>query len=194
MPQIFFHLVFVFVFVAFMGIRAYYYRKATRLGGERELKEDRLTLARRILGIPFVLILLGYMIYPPLLSWATLPLPLWAQWLGVILVLGSLALIWWVQWALDLNFSHILHLRQSHTLVTYGPYRWVRHPMYTTLYMHGLATLLLTRNWLIGGAYLLSLTAIILLRLKNEEALMLETFGEDYRAYMEHTGRFLPGF
>lgn len=194
MPLIFFHLVFVFVFVTFMGIRAYYYRKATQLGGERELKEDRLTLARRIIGVPFVLGLIGYMVYPPLLGFATLPLPTWAQWLGVILGLASLGLIWWVQWALDLNFSHILHLRQSHTLVTHGPYRWARHPMYTALYLHGLFTLLLTRNWLIGGAYLLSLTAIVLLRLKNEEALMLETFGEEYRVYMGSTGRFLPGF
>jgi protein-S-isoprenylcysteine O-methyltransferase Ste14 len=106
--------------------------------------------------------------------------------------LASLPLIWWVQWALDINFSTTLHVRDKHTLVRHGPYRWVRHPMYTALYIHLLAILLLTANWFVGGMFLLMQTIIIALRLRNEEAAMVEKFGNEYREYMKHTGRFLP--
>jgi len=132
------------------------------------------------------------MVRPGLLAWATVELPEWLQWLGVLLGLASLPLIWWVQEALGSNFSTTLHVRSEHTLVTQGPYRWVRHPMYTVLYMVLLAVFLLTGNWLISGVFLVSMTMIVLFRLGNEEAVMLEKFGEDYRRYMQRTGRFLP--
>ena len=70
--------------------------------------------------------------------------------------------------------------------MTHGPYHWVRHPMYTVLYMHLFAVLLLTRNWLIGGVFLLAMTLIIAQRLKREEATMIETFGDTYRAHASH--------
>jgi protein-S-isoprenylcysteine O-methyltransferase Ste14 len=137
-------------------------------------------------------LLLAYMFRPGLLSWAALDLPAWAQWLGVAMGAASLLLIWWVQAALGSNFSTTLHLREEHTLVSHGPYRWVRHPMYTVLYLHLLAIFLLTQNWLIGGFFLSALTIIIATRLAKEEAVMIEKFGEEYQAYMLRSGRFLP--
>lgn len=192
MPQTFFHLTFIFVFVAFMGIRAFYFRKAQLYGGQAEYKEEKLTKIRQSFGLIFPLSILAYMIWPSILEWATFSLPVWAQWIGVALGMFTLPFIWWVQWALDVNFSVILHVRKEHTLITHGPYRWIRHPMYSALYMHGLSTLLLTRNWFIGGMYLLALTAIVVARLKNEEVTMIEKFGDEYRQYIKRTGRFLP--
>jgi protein-S-isoprenylcysteine O-methyltransferase Ste14 len=192
MPQTFFHLTFITTFIAFMGIRAYYFRKAQQQGGHAEYKEEKMTKIRQTVGWIFPLTLLAYMIRPSILGWATVPLPVWAQWTGVVLGLASLALIWWVQWALDLNFAVILHIRDQHTLITNGPYTWVRHPMYTTLYIHGISSLLLTSNWFVGGLYLLALTLIVVFRLNNEEATMIEKFGDEYRKYMARTGRFLP--
>jgi protein-S-isoprenylcysteine O-methyltransferase Ste14 len=52
--------------------------------------------------------------------------------------------------------------------------------------------LLLTSNWLIGGLFLLAVTVAVIPRLPREEALMIEKFGDSYRAYMKRTGRFLP--
>jgi protein-S-isoprenylcysteine O-methyltransferase Ste14 len=97
-----------------------------------------------------------------------------------------------VHTALGDNFSTTLHLRENHTLVTDGPYRWIRHPMYTVLYVHLIGIFLLTGNWLIGGVYFLALSLIIVFRLNREEATMVEKFGDQYRQYMEQTGRFLP--
>ena len=193
MDKSFFHAVFVVVFVAFTLIRASYQRKAVQTRGRVEFKEGKLLTAfRLILGIPFMLGLLGYLIRPSLFAWADFPLPQWAQWIGVFLGLASLPLIVWTHRALGSNFSTTLHVREEHTLVTDGPYRWVRHPMYAVLYIHFIAILLLTGNWFIGGVFLVAQTLIIARRLKNEETAMIEKFGDGYRQYMRRTGRFLP--
>ncbi len=54
------------------------------------------------------------------------------------------------------------------------------------------AVFLLTENWFIGGFFLGALTLIVATRLKREEQVMLEKFGDEYRTYMQQTGRFLP--
>jgi protein-S-isoprenylcysteine O-methyltransferase Ste14 len=55
-----------------------------------------------------------------------------------------------------------------------------------------LSLVLLTGNWFIGGVPLLALTLVVVWRLGREEAAMIEKFGDDYRAYMRRSGRFLP--
>jgi len=193
MSDMFFHWAFVAVFVVFSVIRAYYHRLADRTKGRAEYREGRLHIALRLLfGIPFMLTVAAYMLRPSILDWARLDLPVWARWIGLVLGLASVPLIGWVQSALGSNFSTVLHVRDEHTLVTDGPYRWVRHPMYTALYINLLAAFLLTENWLIGGVFLLSLTLIVASRVGKEEQAMLEKFGEQYRDYMQHSRRFLP--
>lgn len=193
MSQAFFHTVFIVVFAGFTLIRMYYHRKAQKAMGKVEYKEGRWHVALRLIfGLPFMLVFAAYLVWPGLLAWAEFPLPAWAQWLGVVVGVASLPLIAWVQWALDTNFSTILHVREDHTLITRGPYRWVRHPMYTVLYVWEIAILLLTRNWFIGGFILVALTLIVVTRLQKEEAAVVEKFGDEYRAYMQRTGRFLP--
>jgi protein-S-isoprenylcysteine O-methyltransferase Ste14 len=193
MNQMFFHIVFVVVFTSFTIIRMIYHRKASQTRGKVEYKEGRLNLALRLIfGIPFILLLFVYMFNPGILSWAQFTLPEWAQWLGVVLGIASIPLIWWVQWALGSNFATTLHVREEHTLVTHGPYRWVRHPMYTVLYILEVAILLLTANWFLGGVLLIGQTVVIVNRINNEEKVMIEKFGDEYRAYIHRTGRFLP--
>lgn len=187
------HLIFVVSFTTFTLIRMYYHRLATRHGGKVVFKESRKHMAlRAVFGIPFMLALFVYMFYPRLLAWAVIPLPVWAQWLGAGLSLSVLPLIFWVQRSLGVNFSSTLHVRDEHTLVTHGPYRWVRHPMYSVFFIQSIGFLLLTSNLLIGGVYLVALTLIVVTRIQHEETAMLEKFGPSYREYMARTGRFLP--
>jgi protein-S-isoprenylcysteine O-methyltransferase Ste14 len=188
-----FHLGFILVFLGFTVIRAYFHKKAQENRGPAEYKEGKLhTALRLVIGIPFMLSLLVYMIQPGWFTWASLPLPPWARWIGLILGIASLPLILWVQIALGSNFATTLLVRQEHTLVTQGPYRWVRHPMYTVLFIHIVALLLLSSNWYIGGVPLLAFTLIVAIRLKNEERAMAEKFGPAYQDYIRRTGRFLP--
>ncbi|MDP3696794.1 MAG: isoprenylcysteine carboxylmethyltransferase family protein [Candidatus Taylorbacteria bacterium] len=192
MEQKFFHVSFIILFVLILAIRAYCHRLAIKYAGKTEFKEKR--LMRAIIGVPFVLLLVKYMIDPGFFVWARLDMPAWLQWLGFALGTASIPITVWIHANLGINFSSVLHVREKHTLSTTGPYKWVRHPMYTVLFMHFLGILFLTENLFIGGVSLLGFIIIIAGRLKNEERLMLETFGDDYRRYMERTGRFLPKF
>ena len=195
MEPIFFHYAFIAIFLVFVAIRLTYHRKAQRSMGKAEFKEGKLHIAMRLtFGIPFLLTLVAYMFRPEVLSWAALPLPAWLRGAGFAMAAASLPLFWWVHRALGSNFSGTLHVREEHTLVTHGPYRWVRHPMYTAFYIYLTGILLLTANWFIGGFFLAGLTLVVVNRLKNEELAMVEKFGERYRDYMRRTGRFLPAF
>src|SRR5688572_23111065 len=189
MDQTFFHMAFVAIFITFLAIRVAYHRLAMRSRGKVEYKESKRFIAVRfILALLLVPALFAYMFQPDILSWAALSLPEWMRWLGVLLGLASLPLLLWVHWALGSNFSGTLHVREEHTLVTHGPYRWVRHPMYSVFYVFMLSILLMTANWLVGGVSLLALTLVMVARLKNEEATMIEKFGDRYREYMRRTG------
>ena len=192
MSQTFFHSVFVIFFALFAVIRVYFQWRARPLQGQVEYKESKLNIALRgLIGAIFFLGVLFYIVRPQVLAWAELPLPQWLQWLGVVLGGISLPLLTWTQLALGSNFSPTLHVRQEHTLVTSGPYLYVRHPMYTALFLSLSAILLLTRNWLVGGVPLVGLCVIVLLRIKHEERAMIEKFGDEYREYMKRTRRFL---
>jgi protein-S-isoprenylcysteine O-methyltransferase Ste14 len=81
--------------------------------------------------------------------------------------------------------------RKEHTLVTTGPYRWIRHPFYTSAALAILGNSLAAANWFIfsAGSLVFVLMAI---RVRKEEENLIARFGDDYRNYMQRTGRFLP--
>ena len=174
-------------------IRSRAHREALKSSGPIEEFESRLNLALRLAAaLSLFAALIVYLIHPVWLSWSSIALPAWLRWLGAPLGVVALSLLFWVHRELGRNFRGTLHLRAEHELVTSGPYRWVRHPMYTVFYLIGISILLLTANWLIGGGTLIVLTAVMLSRMKHEEAVMTERFGETYRAYIARTGLFLP--
>ena len=188
-----FHILFIIAFLGFTGIRMYYHRKAFATAGQFTYKEGRFSsILRGLFGFPYILSLFAYMVYPPILSWAAFSLPDGLRWLGAVLCLAVLPLILWVQRSLGSNFSTRIHIRDEHTLVTQGPYRWVRHPMYTVFMIQSIGLLLLTANWFVGGVYILALMLIVIIRTPFEENMMIDKFGEQYRRYMSQTGKFLP--
>ena len=121
-----------------------------------------------------------YFTAPQWVAWANIPLPAWVRWLGLALGYANLPLLWWIEATLGKNFNTTLHLREGHTLVTGGPYRWARHPMYTSLFVFTLAVLLASANWLVGLPGLIGLTGIVVNRIDAEESLMMERFGADH--------------
>jgi protein-S-isoprenylcysteine O-methyltransferase Ste14 len=147
---------------------------------------------RAVLGLGYVGALLVYVFFPSILAWAAFPLPSWLRWIGAGVTAAALLLLAWVQWSLGKNFNTTLHLREGHTLVVSGPYRWVRHPMYTALFLLGVGFLLLTANAFVGVPLLVALPVIVIQRIGKEETMMVEQFGNEYRSYMQRTGRFLP--
>jgi protein-S-isoprenylcysteine O-methyltransferase Ste14 len=118
-------------------------------------------------------------------------LPPWLRWLGV--VAGGLCsvLMYWTLSSLGRNLTDTVVTRAQATLVTHGPYRWVRHPFYVTAALLMLSATVLTANWLIGVSSLLVL-GLLAIRTPKEEQMLIARFGEEYRQYMASTGRFFP--
>ena len=180
----------VFLLMAgFVAIRARHrggYVAAERSG--RALRRERLLTSGVTLGtfLPFLAYMLG------LLDGLALSAPSWVQGVGVAVGVGGLVLLARTHAALGRNFSPVLDLRSEHTLIEAGPYRFVRHPMYTSgfLLFGGLG--LVALNPALGGPPLLALGLLVLLRLPDEEAMMAERFGDAWRAYAGRTGRLLP--
>ena len=98
----------------------------------------------------------------------------------------------WTHRTLGRNWSGILEVREDHRLVTSGPYRWVRHPMYSVFFIFCFAQLVISANALVGMIGLSTLSYFYLRRVHDEEAMMIEQFGDAYRQYMGRTGRLVP--
>lgn len=90
------------------------------------------------------------------------------------------------------SWSISLEVREHHRLVTQGVYRVIRHPMYSAFWLMAFGQLLLLNNVVAGPAGLAGFGLLYILRVKEEERMMLETFGEEYREYIEQTPRIIP--
>ncbi len=180
------------VLVAAAAIGVTFRRRAEREGGAMRTDEGkRLVRLLRLLGLFVLAPLLAYLIHPPWMAWARLGLPEGIRWLAAAIALGLLPIFYWIFSSIGNNISPTQATRQHHQLVTHGPYRWVRHPLYSFGFVLVLALTLLTDLWWLAVAMLPPL-AILLWRTPIEEARLVETFGDAYRAYMRQTGRFWP--
>jgi protein-S-isoprenylcysteine O-methyltransferase Ste14 len=132
-----------------------------------------------------------YLVSPSRMAWSQLPLPVWLRCVGAGLLMAGTGLLMWTFRRLGKNLTDTVVTRRDHTLVTRGPYRWVRHPFYDSAALFMLGISLLAANWflLVTSSLLFSLLVI---RTRIEEQKLLERFGDSYRAYVARTGRFLP--
>ncbi|MGH6771551.1 MAG: protein-S-isoprenylcysteine O-methyltransferase [Xanthobacteraceae bacterium] len=107
-----------------------------------------------------------------------------------------LASLWCIHRSLqDLGrgFSPSLEIRHQHQLVTAGIYRQIRHPMYLGFLLWAIAQVMLLPNWIAGPAALVGWIVLFVARVGREEGMMLQEFGDQYRAYMARTARLVPG-
>jgi len=126
------------------------------------------------------------------LDFANYNLPGWWGWAGVLLLAGSLLVFARAHTDLKNNWSPTLEIHSGHTLVTNGIYRFIRHPMYASQLLWALAQILLLQNWLAGPLHLVFFVPFYLLRVRAEEKMMLDTFGEPYRLYAKKVGGVFP--
>ena len=191
--QLGFRVILSTLYVLVVLVRSYYMRR----GGQSDQTISRTREERFALPLLAFINVLGtiagfvYVFAPQRTRWATLPTPTWSRWVGVGLGAASLPLFLWTHHALGKNWSLALVTKEEHTLVSSGPYHSVRHPMYTAIFLQSLASFLLSANWVIGLAGL-GTSILCVARVGEEEALMVDEFGDQYRDYMERTGRFLP--
>ncbi len=172
---------------ALLGLR---YRKSW--GKVVKRGEGRLKFgAAGFLSLAWMSASVAFVVNPAWMSWSALPLPVSLRWTGVGVILATIVFPLSAFFSLGKNYSGTVVIKDSHTLVTSGPYRWVRHPIFTSYFALALSLFLLTTNWFVGLA-LLALSILLASRVEGEEALLLGRFGDEYRTYMRRTGRFLP--
>jgi protein-S-isoprenylcysteine O-methyltransferase Ste14 len=167
--------------------------QATREKLDRWQEGALILFTLRPIGIAGMLGLVAFVIDPWLMSWSALPLPDWLRWSGIGVGVLAGALLVWTFRSLGKNLTDTVVTRKQHTLVTSGPYRWVRHPFYVVVALSFVGNALAAANWFIflSGALALGL---IVMRTRIEEEKLLERFGDEYRAYRQRTGRFFPRF
>jgi protein-S-isoprenylcysteine O-methyltransferase Ste14 len=191
MEQSIFKIVFVIGFIIVFSIRIPHSLRgrSNRVVVDRNPVRERILLALLSVGVgvlPLVYIL------TPWLRFADYQLPAWMGWMGAAIYAVGLWLLWRAHADLGQNWSHTLELRQGHQLVTSGIYGRIRHPMYAFGWLLGIAQALLLWNWVVAVAGLVSFALIYFQRVSREEQMMLDQFGQEYRAYMNRTGRVIP--
>ena len=133
-----------------------------------------------------------FYLFSPWLDFADYDLPGWLGWIGTAVFAAALLLLWRSHADLGRNWSAILQIRQEHTLITNGVYRYMRHPMYAAHMLWAIAQGLLLQNWLAGWIFLIAFIPTYLVQAPKEEQMMLDNFGEEYRNYISRTGRIIP--
>jgi protein-S-isoprenylcysteine O-methyltransferase Ste14 len=166
-------------------------RKQERMSEQRVSNQERIMLGLLFVGMFFVPIIYAASGW---LDFANYTLPAWAGWLGVGILSAALFVFWRAHADLGLNWSPSLEIREKHELITRGIYSLIRHPMYASQWLWVIAQPLLLQNWIAGFLDLLIFIPFYFLRVRAEEALMLETFGDQYHNYMQKIGSVLPRF
>lgn len=113
------------------------------------------------------------------------------QAIGLVMTVAGLAFSLWARFYLGSNWSAAVHVKADHQLVRSGPYRFVRHPIYTGILVAFVGTALAQDRWRSLLAVVVMLAGL-LYKLRLEERWMTETFGDAYRDYRRHTKALVP--
>jgi protein-S-isoprenylcysteine O-methyltransferase Ste14 len=187
-----FRLVFAALFLLLFGVVGTYRRNA-HAGRRIDYSKEggAVFVALRLGGLFLWLYCFLYIFSPGILNWSFVDIPSPVRWGGAAMVLLLLPLVVSAQQALGRNVSPTVMIHEDHELVTSGPYRWIRNPLYTAggLILAGLGLLSASLFLLAGAAIALMLVRV---RLPREESELEARFGQEYRDYASRTGRFFP--
>jgi protein-S-isoprenylcysteine O-methyltransferase Ste14 len=189
----------IFTVIYFVGIVAEMIIRAplNQRRKQEKMSEQRVTgQEKTLLGLLFVGMFFVPIIYAASnwLDFANYTLPAWAGWLGVLILAAAIFVFWRAHADLGLNWSPSLEIREKHELITRGIYGVIRHPMYASQWLWIIAQPLLLQNWIAGFLNLLVFIPFYFLRVKAEEQMMVEKFGDQYHTYMEKVGAIFPKF
>ena len=115
------------------------------------------------------------------------------QWLGVVIAAAGMAIACWARLHLGSNWSGVVTLKEGHELIRTGPYRTIRHPIYTGILLafFGNVIQLGQVRGLIGLAVI---WLSFYIKARREESFLVQEFGPKFDEHVQHTGMFLPKF
>lgn len=189
-----FRLFFFFVLVSAFLISGTYRRRA-RQSGDVIARQDEgkiVLLIRLVIALPLLISLLLYIIYPQGLSWSHFELPLWLRWVAVGSAVLAVPFILWVFRNIGRNISETVLTKSDHMLITSGPYRWIRHPLYSGSIWMLFSLSLIASNWFLLIYVTIGLIGFRWLVIPAEEKQLVQAFGDKYRNYQQRTGALFP--
>ena len=132
-----------------------------------------------------------YLVAPAWFLWSQLPLPNIIQIIGVISGFSSIPLLIWTHRSLGKFYAPVLEVKEKHSLIDFGPYSRIRHPMYVVFILFTFSMAVITVNLFVT---FFSIVVVIQFPFiaRQEEQMLLKELGSEYRDYMKHTGRFFP--
>ncbi len=185
--------VLIVVMIVLLPIGMYHRISSQSTGEKLDRRQEGLFILAtlRPLGAAFWFSVFAWMINPRWMAWSSMPLPYWSRWIGVALLLAGCTLLVWTFRSLGKNLTDTVVTREKHTLVVHGPYRWIRHPLYSSAALLTAGVSLIAANWFFFATGVASL-CVLVMRTRTEEENLVARFGESYQRYMRRTGRFLP--
>jgi protein-S-isoprenylcysteine O-methyltransferase Ste14 len=178
--------------VGWWAIRYPHERRArkTAIASRTQKLRERILLAISFSGLFLVPLFYVVTNQPKFASYELQPV---LTYLGAALFACVLYLFYVVHRDLGRSWSVTLELRDRHALITHGLYRYVRHPMYSAFWLWAIAQALLLPNWIAGFAGIVGFGTLYFGRVGNEERMMEQAFGAEYRDYAARTKRIIPG-
>ena len=154
-------------------------------------RESPVSRATHVLPLLLGAALLGWHVWGQWLEQRLWPRSLVVYWLGVALLTAGLAFAIWARSHLGGNWSGSVTVKQGHELIRSGPYRWVRHPIYTGIITALLGTAIASGTLRAALGFLI-ITLALLRKLRIEERFMQETFPEEYPHYRATVPALIP--
>jgi len=149
-------------------------------------------LGRAVVALPLFAGVFAYLLNPEWMAWASFASPTWLRWAGVAAGLWLVPAAFWVFSSLGRQVSETVLTKEHHQLVTSGPYRWIRHPLYATGLALFVSVGLMAANWFILLFAVVAILGIRFAIVPIEERQLLAKFGERYRVYMNRSGALVP--
>lgn len=129
---------------------------------------------------------------PFLTSPSSLVPPVPAAIVGVLLFATGMSVRTIAVRTLDHYFTYQLCIREEHKLIQHGIYKYLRHPSYTGTLLEAVGMLVAARSLYGLVLFLLAASSLFFLRIRREEQMMCDQFGEEYQAYQKRTYRLIP--
>ncbi len=172
-----------------------YFRRKARKGALaifRTVGDPLSLVVAWVWAAPFYLTMIVYFLIPSWMRWATIETPGWVQTTGALAAMLTPFLSWWVLRSLGNNFAEAFVAVFNQELVTHGPYKYVRHPLYALGCIFLVSISLLTCNWIIFAYACSGIMSMRYMVIPREEEYLMERFGKCYEDYRNNTGMLVP--
>ena len=193
MEEQFWKWAFFILFLVWFFIRIPYGKESLKI---KSKTKKRVSLEKFLVFLNFIsmMFLPVFVVFSTRIDFAGMNLPSVIRCVALIIYGLSLGLFVWCHKSLGKNWSTILEIRENHKLIQEGPYKRIRHPMYTHFWLLIISQGLILNNWVVMGYGVLAWSILYFLRVNKEEEMMIEEFGDEYKKYVKKTGRLFPKF